>query len=272
MKLFCSSWSHPIWLLKLRDIFLFVQLCPPVFDLVNSPWILACHLHCKGYKCRILEDFGPKALFQCFYLTIGCSPVPILVKSHIQKLDATFHMIAISIEYWAQYELDILSIEINVTLWFQQYITLLVWSTRKELWVTFCLRPGSLELYSFEDLEGRFWRLESFVKGKTFLKETNHHREWWLYPSSFLSTLCPNQETGLLHKCSPSGVFFPTLCLPWDGFSLALNLQKIEVWSFNDNTHTGCFCYGLVRLEAGVYWKVENIGRWEEEHQEQGSM
>ena len=39
------------------------------------------------------------------------------------------------------------------TLWFQQYMTLLLWSTKKELWVIFCLRPGSDEKYSCEFLQ-----------------------------------------------------------------------------------------------------------------------
>ena len=119
----------------------------PVLDFVDGPRILIDHLFWGlGPFFMIFKNWEEKGLFlQKFHLRLFTS-------AHLGEKPHP--------KTWRNLSERRKNIELffKNTLWFQQYMTLLLWSTKKELWVIFCLRPGSDEKYSCEFLQMGTWQ------------------------------------------------------------------------------------------------------------------
>ena len=116
-------------------------------------------------------------------------------------------------------------------MWFQQYMTLLLWSTKKELWVIFCLRPGSDEKYSCEFLQMGTWQGFIYEGGNGC--NISRKRIFLQKPSSKIwYTSCSIQDICVLNMMLPSGVFF----LPSPSLSgwLAEVLKRRCIWRTPD--------------------------------------
>ena len=178
--------------------------------------------------------------------------MPILVKSHIQKLDATFQKKKI---YW---------IIFKNTLWFQQYMTLLLWSTKKELWVIFCLRPGSDEKYSCEFLQVETWQgivykgekwLQHFKKEKFLAKAVIKNMIYLMLDPGYM---CAEHEVAKWCLLSAITFFIWLACL-----NAEKEVYLKNYWCQISKTHNVCLCdYYLQYQEVALTESyIEQEGR-----------
>ena len=205
----------------------------PVLDFVDGPRILIDHLFWGlGPFFMIFKNWEEKVFFFKSF-TSGCSPVPILVKSHIQKLDATFQKEEKILIYWFS----------KNTLWFQQYMTLLLWSTKKELWVIFCLRPGSDEKYSCEFLQMGTWQgfiyeggkwLQHFKKEKFLAKALIKNMTHLMLDPGYM---CAEHDVAKWCLLSAITFFIWLACL-----SAEKEVYMKNYWCQISQTHNVCLC------------------------------
>ena len=128
------------------------------------------------------------------------------------------------------------------TLWIQQYMTLLLWSTKKELWVIFCLRPGSDEKYSCEFLQVGTWQgfiyeggkwLQHFKKESFFAKAVIKNMIYLMLDPGYKCA-----EHDVAKWCLLSAITFFIWLACWS----AENVYMKNSWCQISQTHNVCLC------------------------------